>query len=223
MLVVAAAIAMPVSMVAIVGGAGVAGAKAAPPQALTCAVGGTVTFAGPGLSKNGSISASKTSTTTSVTNYTGTGCGAPNTQNITSKSTKCPKVAAPATGTCIKPNYLYDTTTSFITGGTTDITKALKKGIATTDHGQAVTLKVSGATVIDPGGACGVNESGFSVTGTVKKATNTWTLTLCLGTDTGTNTNNSFTADLLLANGGNTSIVIASTAVDPTDSMLVIS
>jgi hypothetical protein len=218
---------MPVSMVAIVGGANVAGAaKAPPPQALSCAVSGTVTFAAPGLSYNGTVSASKTSTTTSYTTYAGAGCGAPNTQTITAKSTKCPKVAAPATGTCIKPNYLYDTTSSFISGGTTDIQKALKKGIATTDHGQAVTLKLAkpvGATVIDPGGACGTNESGFSVTGAVKKySTTTWTLTLCLGTDTGTNTNNSFTADLLLANGSN-GIVIASANVDPTNSTLVIS
>ena len=58
MLVLAAAIAMPSAAMAgvtAVGGAGIASAKALPPVAITCGLGGTVTFAKPGLSYNGSI------------------------------------------------------------------------------------------------------------------------------------------------------------------------
>jgi hypothetical protein len=58
MLVLAAAVAMPAAAMAgvtAVGSAGMASAKALPPVAVSCTLGGTVTFAKPGLSFNGSI------------------------------------------------------------------------------------------------------------------------------------------------------------------------
>jgi hypothetical protein len=58
LLVIATAVAMPAAAVAgvtAVAGSGIASAKALPPIAVTCTLGGTVTFAKPGLSYNGSI------------------------------------------------------------------------------------------------------------------------------------------------------------------------
>ncbi len=97
LLVVAAAIAIPASVVAVNGGiASAAGAKTAP--AISCAVSSTVTFAAPGLSTAGAVSTAKTSTTkTGNLAFSGTGCtGTGAGHSITTASTKCTGTGKPA-------------------------------------------------------------------------------------------------------------------------------
>ena len=191
MLLVAAAVAMPVGVVAVTGVTGATVAGAAGP---TCTVSGTVNFAAPGISHAGAASASKTSTTTtSATTFGGAGCsgGAPG-NNITSKSTKCDKhtaglpVSNPA---CTPGNYGYGSWANFTTGGTASIQKSLKK-LSFTLNSVAYKTKTTGASEILPGGACGASEVGFQIVGSVSspKASKgqTSTLNACLGTITGT-------------------------------------
>jgi hypothetical protein len=70
LLVIAAAVAMPAAAMAgvtAVGSAGMASAKALPPVAVTCTLGGSVTFAKPGLSFNGTITNKTVEVSKSVT------------------------------------------------------------------------------------------------------------------------------------------------------------
>jgi hypothetical protein len=194
MLVIAAAIAMPVSVVAVsaVTG-GVAGAKTVvpPDPAVTCSVSGTVTFASPGLSNSGAAEAAKTSTATTTPVQFGDGCtgqGA-NGNSITSKSIKCAKAGKtqPASNPACEPGeYGYDSWNNFETGGTTAIQKALKK-IFFTINGIAYESKTSSsAEVVE--GTCGP-EVGFQLTGTVaapkQDKGQSAVLTACLGAVTG--------------------------------------
>ncbi len=193
LLVVAAAIAMPVSVVA-VAGTGVAGAGTPPTPnpPVTCSVSGTVTFASPGLSQAGSAEAAKTSVSTTTPTTFGDGCtgGSATGYSITSKSIRCAKKATdpePASNPgCQVGEYGYDSWNNFETGGTTAIQKALKK-LSFTINGIAYSTKTtSSAEVVE--GACG-DEVGFAITGTVSapKADKgqSAVLTACLGAVTG--------------------------------------
>ena len=208
LLLIATAVAMPVSAIAAVGiSGGVAGAKTVNPAVITCSLSGTVNFASPGLSKNGSISTSKDSTTTTSIGATGTGCqNTPIASTITSKSTeKCKTPTSyPPCATAPKNSYVYDSDASFETGGVANLVKALHKGISVTDTGVPVTLLVTagGTSEIVPGGACGSNV-GFALTGTVKKSSPTanYTLNVCLTADSGPGTTGSFLGDLTSGTG----------------------
>jgi hypothetical protein len=188
LLLVAAAIAMPLGAVAVTGitTAGVAGA------ATTCSVAGTVTFAAPGISTNGGVSASKTSTTSTSATTFGGGCtGGSPAMNITSKSTKCDKHTAglPSSNpACTPGNYGYGSWANFASGGTTSIQKALKK-LNFTIGAIAYQTKTTSASII----GCPGSEAGFQLVGTVKspKAAKgqTSTLIACLGAITGTGLN----------------------------------
>ena len=197
LLMVAAAIAMPATAVAgIAVTSGVAGAKAPVVLPTTCAVTGSVTFPAPGLSQIGAVEASSKSTTTASSSASG-GCTGTNSQTIVSKSTvKCK--SQPTTAPCTSTEgYVYDTDGSFA-AGTANLAKAVKKGLAVTDNGVALTLVPTagtGVSLVLPGSVCGSN-AGFQLTGTVKKATDTFTATVCLTTDTGTNTSGTFITDL---------------------------
>jgi hypothetical protein len=220
LLLVAAAIAMPLGAVAVTGiaTAGVAGA------ATTCTVSGTVTFAPPGISHNGSASASKTSTTTTSATTFGGGCtGGSGPMNITSKSTKCDKHTAgqPSSNpACTPGNYGYGSWANFISGGTTSIQKALKKLNFTLNGTAYKTKTTSAAEVI--GGACG-SEVGFKITGTVTspKASKGLpsSLTACLGaiTGSGLNPGDDFGAAAVDQIG-----TVATAAIDPAHSAATI-
>jgi hypothetical protein len=200
-LVVAAAIAMPVSVIAVTGGVAGAGKVKPPPDpAVTCSVSGTVNFAAPGLSTAGSTSALKTSvSTTSPTVFAG-GCTGGGTANaITSKSTKCAKKAGkaqPASNPACANNvpasygqYGYDSWANFTGSGTAAVQKALKK-LNFTINGIAYQTKTTSAVIAGPGAPCDANTVGFQLTGTVKAPKQdkgqTSTLTACLGAITGT-------------------------------------
>lgn len=198
MLMVAAAIAMPVGMTAagVVITSGVAGAKAPVVAPTTCTVTGTVTFPAPGLSKLGSVGTSSKSTTASTTTATG-GCTGTNSESILSKSTvKCKSqpTTAPCTSTA---GYVYDTEGGFATS-VPALAKAVKKGLVVVDNGVSLTLvptPTTGVSEILPGHACG-GDVGFQLTGSVKKATDTFVANVCLTTDTGPGTSGTFLTDL---------------------------
>lgn len=219
LLVVAAAIAMPVSALtalSAVVGSGVAGARAPTVTAISCTTGGTITFATGGLSVDGNGTSNKTDTTTAAVTSTGTGCNTPNPVNITAKATKCKAGVTPQTATvsgipatapftvppapvCVpnsKNKYpgnelYYGLAWNYATGGSSTIATALKHGIGYDDSGFPLTLLVTaaGTTTINPGGACGAHDAGFQVTGGIKKDTTGAVYTLRLCLSTDSGTN----------------------------------
>jgi hypothetical protein len=196
MLVVAAAIAMPVSVIAIPAfTSGVAGAHTVVPAdpPVTCSVSGTVTFAPPGLSSAGSAEAAKDSVSTTSPTTFGAGCtgGSGTGYSITSKSIKCAKKATdpePSSNPgCEVGEYGYDSWSNFTTGGTTAIQKALKK-LNFTLNGIAYETKTTSASQV-VFNACG-SEVGFQLNGTVaapkQDKGQSSQLIACLGAVTGT-------------------------------------
>ena len=230
LLVVAAAAAIPMSAVAVgaIGsGSAFAGGTANPSPPIQCSVSGTVTFAPPGISHNGVVGTSKTTTTnTSAINFTGAACG-PNATNsggstppraITSKATKCPGTTA-----CPKGSYLSDTASSYVTSGASNLQKALKKGTFTID-GIGFPFKTSSAAAVN-GGACG-SEAGFQISGSVKNkayAYTSYSLLVCLGGDTGTGTTGAFLNDITTAIASASGPTIATATIDPASSVLKVS
>ncbi len=196
----------------------------------SCPVTGTVTFANPGLSAGGALTAAATATTKSSTTATGTGCsGVASNLNIASATTPCPQTSGvPNAGdpsACLasktshgvttyaigsKPNY-YDTDGSYATSGLTNLEAALQaKPPKTTVDNVAVTLAYGSASEVIPGGACGASDVGFDVSGNaqVKGLTvGTYTDVVCLSGDAGTGTSGDFLTDL----GSSTAIISSAT------------
>lgn len=225
LMMVAAAAAIPLGGVALT--AGTASAKAPPPPSppLNCSASGTVTFAPPGISTNGSVSPNKTSTTTtSGLTLSGAGCGTGGSEPanaIVAKSTvKCSKKVPDQNSTggsqpgCLPGDRVYDQASAFASTGTATLQKALKK-LTFTVNGITFSAKTTSATTSGAGQCSG--EIGFVVSGTVKAKPftySTFTLIACLGADTGPNTTNSFLADIAASLGGNTAITIATATID---------
>ncbi len=229
LLVVAAAVAMPASAMAAVtavGSSSIAGAVTKTYTTMSCTVTGSVTFAKPGLSYNGSISAAATSKAKTAATATGTGCGkitaadptgtANTTKNtITSASTDCNTASPPLPGACTKETatkfYAYDTASNLATAGVSSIVSSLgPKGLKLVDNHNAVTGDVTtGGTTSVVGGACGSGNVGFQLSGNTNVSTLTYNLLLCIDGDTGTGTTGVFGTDYLAAAGGNTGITIA--------------
>ncbi|MGD0882946.1 MAG: hypothetical protein ABSB09_15390 [Acidimicrobiales bacterium] len=227
MLLIAAAVTMPVAAAAVVAAPGVASAAPKVVPSITCTVSsGSVNFASPGLSTNGTVglaSANKTTTTTADANLTGAGCASALDVSITTKTDKCAKSGTQPVPECVKGDVYWDTASSFITGGTSDIATALKKGINTTDGSTAITLEVTsgGTSEVTPSDPqCG-GETGFLLTGAVKKFDDTYTELTCLGTDSGSDVSGVFLTDLVAAEEGG-SPVISGVAIDPVYSQLTI-
>jgi len=227
LLVLAAAVAMPAAAMAgvtAVTGSGIAWAKAGTPEAISCTLSGTVTFAKPGLSYNGSLT-NKTveDTKTDITPAASAGCSTKAIKNtIASTTTACAGAASPApecslapAKTLAKDPDFYDTASSLASSGVSEIATSLAAGIATTDNGNKVVLEVTsgGTSSVLPGGACG-STVGFQLTGAVDTTSATpftiggsdasYDLIICLSTDTGPGTTGSFFADYLSAAGGST-------------------
>lgn len=240
MLVLAAAVAMPAAAmagVAAVGGSGVASAKALAPIDVTCSLSGSITFASPGLSHNGSLTNKSTEATkTAITPGGGGACPTKTIKNtISTPTTTCTgdtTVDAPicaidlGTKTESKdPNY-YDSLSGFVTAGTSDIQTSLANGVATTDNGTKIVLDVADGSVAQiVGGACGSNV-GFGLTGPVKLATGasttaTYTMNICLGEDAGTGVSGSFVTDFIAGLTGGTA-VISGSQLDSSTSQIAI-
>jgi hypothetical protein len=238
LLVVAAAVAIPASAlaaVATVGTSGVAGAlpmKTKTYTTMSCAISGSVTFAKPGLSYNGSLSKASTSKAKSAATETGTGCGKISatdptgttnvTKNtITSASTDCNTATPPLPGACsgetLTKFYAYDTASSLASSGVSSIVTSLgPTGIKAVDNNNGVVGDVTegGTSAVDPGGACGSNV-GFQLSGNTNISGLTYDLLLCITGDTGTTgpdtsgTTGSFYNDYIAAASGNAGITIA--------------
>ena len=227
MLVVAAAVAMPAAAMAgvsAIGGAGIASAKALPPVPTTCTLSGTVTFAKPGLSYNGSLT-NKT-VETSKTAITPSGlCGTKAIkEKINSGTSVCATDPSPAPAcglasakTLAKDPYFYDTASSLATAGVSNIVTSLAAGIPAVNNGTKVTLQVTApnTSAVLPGGACGATV-GFALSGGVTNGgagVSHYSLTICLTGDTGTGTTGAFFTDYAAAAGGNTGITLASASL----------
>ncbi|MGA2835199.1 MAG: hypothetical protein ABSF84_01250 [Acidimicrobiales bacterium] len=247
MLVLAAAVAMPAAAMAgvtAVTGAAVSSAKALPPVAVSCNLGGTVTFAKPGLSYDGSLT-NKTveDTKTDVTLQSGSSAQCSTKaikEKIVSSTTPCAGASSPAPECSIAPpktlakdpNF-YDTASSLASSGVSEIVSSLSPGIPSEDNGTKIVLEVTsgGTSEVTPGGACG-STVGFQLTGAVDLAAGgpvvisgsdaTYTLVICLQTDTGPGTTGSFFTDYLSAAGGSTVPTIATAGLG-SDSNLSIS
>jgi hypothetical protein len=206
-LVVTAAFAMPVAAltaVTTVASSGVAFAKGGPPEAMTCAQTGSVTFAKPGLTYGGTLTGKATTETKAVVAGTGDAlpCGTKAIKlKIISPTTACsaPSPAPACSGATVKdPNY-YDSAAGFTGGSTlTDLATALAAGIKTTDNGTKVTLEFGSDSVSSS--CLGAGTLGFEIQGNVNDAAGptglTYTDNVCLTTDTGISTTGNFTADL---------------------------
>jgi hypothetical protein len=241
LLLVIAALAMSVGTAAAVSIAGpsVAGAAAPPPTTISCTVTGAVTFASPGLSAGGALTANTSVTTKAVTTAAGTDCpGTPSSETIASTTTPCPQTnGVPNSGdpsACLasktkdgvvtyaiaqKPNY-YDTDNSYASSGLTDLETALQaKPPKATIDAVPVVLAYGSASEVGGGGACGSNV-GFDITGNaeLKGATvGTYTDIVCLVGDSGSGTTGNFAADLF-----SSTAVIQSATIGGDSSLTVI-
>lgn len=232
-LLIGAALAIPTSALAAGAvGAGVAGAGGTPPTPLNCSAAGTVTFAAPGLTYDGTATFAKTSsTTTSGTTFAGSGCGSGGSTaplTISSKNTKCTGAGAPVPAcTGVKKQLEYDSAAGYAGTGSSTLLAALKK-VTLNVNGIAFAGQGKTASSVSPGGACGA-EAGFAVSGKVKAkgyTYKTFALTVCLGTDTGSGADftGDFTTDFLTEYlGHDTAITITGAAIDPASSTLNIS
>ena len=246
---IAASVALPAASFGVVAAtSGTAGAAAPVVTPVTCILGGSLAFQGPGINENGTASATQ-KTQTSVVHLTSstTGCQASSTIPVTQKTSKCstygwgPTTVAGATlsphystaPSCVgnPKSYEYGSAWAFAGGSlvngvasstTAGIVTALKKGIPFTDNGHALTLLVSAASALTgASSACGANDAGFHLSGTVKSATShTWSSNLCLGADTATGTTaGTFLGDLAAmaintVTGGSIDTVVQSAVVD---------
>jgi hypothetical protein len=233
MLVIAAAVAMPAVAVAgatAISGAGIASAKASPPVAVTCSISGSLTFAKPGLTPNGTLT-NKTveDTKTAITPGGAAACGTKAIKNkIATATTPCtdPSPApicttAPAKTLAKDPNY-FGSLGSLLSAPSSILT-SLAAGVKTTDNGTKITLVPTAVGTILPGAACGATEVGFNLSGTVSggaPAVSSFNMNVCLGGDTGTATTNHFFADYT---GGNPALVLATATLDPATSSVALS
>ncbi|HUA96372.1 MAG TPA: hypothetical protein VMB82_12705, partial [Acidimicrobiales bacterium] len=166
LLVIAAAVAMPATMLAgvtAISGPSIATAKAYPPVTETCAETGTVKFNKPGLSYDGNYTNKTTSTTQAevVPAATDPSCSVkPIKQKITVANDTCASTEStpgdPSTstvGACqtepgkfltTKP-YYDNTSGDFESAGGSDLASALVNGINTSDNGTKINLAYGSA------------------------------------------------------------------------------
>jgi hypothetical protein len=228
LLMVAAAIAMPLGTVAVasvsssVASSGVAGATV---LSLSCKLpASTVTFQAPnGISDNGATTTSaksKTKTAAGALNCGGSGTGAIPAQTIKSKNTLCVGTNNPIPG-CTPTLYTYGSGGGF-SGSATTIWQSLPTITFTvTTHSYTITNTSSNSIAPISGGKCGASESGFKIVGHISApatyAGNATQLIACLTTDTGPNTTGNFTTDIANVIGGTDSpaMNIDTSALDP--------
>ncbi len=210
---VATALLLPVSTVVLVGATTGTAAAAASSSPTTCNLGVSINWPGPGLSTNGDLTHSSTSTV-SLSNESSS-CGtAPSLPAIVTKNTKCTPTSTPIS--CPKTQkgyYIENSLAGFATfGGTGLLLKYAKKGFTSlTAGGITNTLKATAAGVTPSGSlTCPTNpntgggtEEGFWIQGVVKASTGgkaykklPYQAVICLGSDSGNGTTGNFNKDL---------------------------
>jgi len=212
MLLIAAAVSIPIGATAVsaVVQSGTAGAT---PLAITCKVTtGTVFFASPGLSQNGSFQTASTSTaTTSTVNFkctppTATTPGKVKPLAIVTPATQCTAPNVPVTG-CVVGQYNYDNAGAFAGNASTLWSQigTIKLKIGATTYTTALQSSTIATTCLS--GEVGFNLKG-KLTAPAAHAGETSKLTTCLSGDSGTGTTGNFAADL-----GQPGITIASATI----------
>ncbi len=232
MALIAAAVAMPASVGAIAATGGVASATGTPVN-VTCNLTSKVTFATPGLSKSGSVTTAKTSSTTTSAGTLGGGgtCGSGGTEpglTIKSNTVKCTGTGKPSSvPACKKGKYGYDSFAQYEGTGVSSLKAALAtvsftiNGVTYKSTTTAAVADLACTTSATYGG-----EIGFKITGALTlpsaDAGQVTTLTACLGAVTGSAlqtatgaTAPSFARSLL---HGTASTVIKTATVDPASS-----
>jgi hypothetical protein len=224
-LVVAAAIAMPLSVTAVTGVTS-AGAAGPPDPPVTCSVGSTLTFAPPGISKAGSVSAAKKSISTISAATFGGGCSGSGLANtIQFPNVHCMGPGVPASNPACHTVYSgtldgYDSWANFESSRMTTAVQKSLKSLSFTINAIPYVTKGTVASQILAGGLCGGSEIGFHLAATVKSPKpdkgQTVTLNLCLGTITGSGlTSSTFSGAASDQNG-----TVATAAIDPATSMV---
>jgi hypothetical protein len=221
-LVVAAAIAMPLSVTAVTGGTSAAATGPADPP-VTCSVGSTLTFAPPGISKAGSVTAAKKSFST-ISAATLGGCsGSGPAMTIQFPNLHCVGPGQPPSNPACQTVYSgtldgYDSWANFESSRMTTAVQKSLKSLSFTINGISYVTKGTVASQILAGGLCGGSEVGFHVVGIVKSPKpdkgQTMTLNLCLGTITG----NGLTSSTFSGAASDQNGTVATTAVDPATS-----
>ena len=224
LVVIAAAVALPVSTAVVFAGVGggIAAAKGSPNPPVTCTVSATVTFAPPGISKAGSVSTKKsTDTDTSGEVLGGSGCtGSGANLKIASASTLCTGTGEPSSNpacfTGKKKEYGYNSWSNYVSGGASSLS-ALKDLKFTINSLNYEVVDLTGTAV-----GCADSEVGFNIVGTVKKPSadkgQQASLTACLGTVTGTDLSGPTFAD----NIDSSTSTVATAQIDPATSSLAI-
>ena len=238
LLLVAAAIAMPASAgaVALVSTSSVAGAN----TPITCALTGTVHFAAPGISKNGSLTtAMTTSTTTTGGTLSGSACGSthagtlPN-ETIKTATVKCTGTHLPSSNpACVSGKRGYDSWTNYANSGTSSIAASIPS-IVIHVGSSTYTSHTTGAAILAANAAgCGTGttglgkEVGFKISGKVTTAgtylNSATTIKICLGKVTGNNlvaAHAPATVPTFLYQVGNGANLVKTTIIDPAHSSL---
>jgi hypothetical protein len=199
-------------------GGGVAGAV----TPVTCTIASTVTFNAPGITQAGTATTKATSSTkTSNPVLGGAGCPAKSKGKglkIVSGNSLCAGVTPVPTGCSAKDKYYYGSAQSFLLTGTASLV-GIKQSV--TLGKTNVTLTSTGATA----GSCSGTDVGFTITGTASGGGySTFTENACISTDTGAGTSGTFLTDLGTELGATpTSMIIATAAIDSTQSTLTVS
>ena len=233
LLVVAAAIAMPVSMVTLTGLAGtggIAGAKAPPPLARP---GRVVPHHIDGqLRSSGTVAQRRCDDGEDVHHHLDghrhrararVQWRGGNPLTIVSKNSKCAKTANSPVPGCVKGSTYFDSFGGFASPTTTASLAKAVKHLTFVVNAVTYAAKGTGSTEVLPGGLCGATEVGFSISGVVKAPkqdkVQTVAVVACLGHVTGSNLAdpNNFVTDL---SSNNPAEVITSVTVDPATSTL---
>jgi hypothetical protein len=228
LLVVAAAVAMPVgAFAAISAGTASASARAVSDKGtyICTGSGAVVTFQAPGLTVAGSVSeatfvTSKTSASVLSSGGTcGTVAGSVSANSVKSSTTACSTSTTPPLGSvCTAGDFAYGSWNNFINGGSSGLVTGLPHPKFHID-GDSFTGNTTTATSILPGGTCGASEAGFLISGTVNplEGYTGYSLNVCFGNVvTGTNPGAAFLTQVNMA-------TVASVALDPATTKLTVS
>lgn len=226
-----AVIAIPLGGLAGIGAASSLASATPPLPVVTCHLSGNITFPAPGLSADGVWTTAPTSAASISATLSPGYCPGANAhmpaQTLTMPNPACTAVGVPSPVCPSATGYVSDSASGYVAAGATfwtELPNPTRFHIANAAYKSAS----AASTVIVLGGACGVSNSGFKVNGTLTAPAGNvgdpTHLTLCLNSDTGSDTTGNFNDDLTseLANGAPPSLVIATAGLDATTSKLKI-
>jgi hypothetical protein len=230
-LLLAAAVALPVGILTLAVSGGVASASKPVNGPVGCSISAKVTFASPGISNSGSESTKTTSTTSTadetLTNGETACSGTGKALKITSASTECTGNGEPSSNPACttggkKQEYGYNSWNNYETTGTSSLGSITSLAFTINSIKYTVVPSSSGPTSCTDASVPGGVEVGFKFTGSVSKPTQdagqSATLIACLGatTGTGTSTDCQENFEQCIGNAG----TVATATVDPATSTI---